>query len=314
MIKTKYIYFYNYDVNESDLCKLESKHLFDQEVKNKLLFSDIIINPSCSAFIKKRLDVLASDSQYSVLINKIKKLNICDEGFKAEYTFLERDSTGYRESLKILKDIGYCIEGNPDYYKPNIIYTICFYNNCWYFGILIKNNFDWHKHKQKPFSYSSSINITIAKSLVNIAAEGNKDTQLLDACCGVGTIMLEACFSGYTIEGCDINWKLCHQARKNLSHFNYKASVLVSDIKDIRKCYDTAIIDLPYNLFSHADENLVFHIIKSTAKVTNRLVVVSTIDISEHINNSGLQVTDFCVVQKGRKTNFSRKIWLCEKK
>ena len=313
MHTNSYLYSFNYSNNESDLCKLESRHIFNEEEKNKLLFSDIKIAPSSSAFIKKRLDITLFSDDYPSLINEIKKGSICIEGFKVEYLVLDGDATEYPERLKKLKDIGYSIEGNPDYYSPTITYGLSYYMGVWYFGVLIKNNFDWHKHKQKPCSYSNSISINIAKALVNIAAKANKQNKLLDACCGVGTIMLEACFAGNSIDGCDINWKICNDARENLSHFNYTANVYQSDIKDISKRYEAAIIDLPYNLFSHTDDNKTLHIIESTTEISNRLVIVSTSDITNLISKAGLRIIDYCTVKKIGKANFTRKIWVCRR-
>jgi tRNA G10 N-methylase Trm11 len=313
MHKNNYIYSFNYDNNESDLCKLESRYIFNKEEKKKLLFSDIKVEPSSSAFIKRRLDIILFSEDYSTLINEIKKESICIEGFKVEYLVLDGDTTEYAERLQKLRDIGYSIEGDSDYYSPTITYALCYYKGNWYFGILIKNNLVWHKHKQKPCSYSNSISVSIAKALVNIAAKANKEKKLLDACCGVGTIMLEACFAGNNIEGCDINWKICKHARENLSHFNYTANVYHSDIKDISKRYEAAIIDLPYNLYSYATDSHILHIIESTAEITNRLVIVSTSDITSLISNAGLRVSDYCSVKKIGKAKFTRKIWVCEK-
>ena len=309
----KYIYSFCYDNTESDLCKLESRYIFNKEEKNKLLFSDIKAEPSSSAFVNKRLEVISFSDDYSKLINEIKNEKICIEGFKVEYLVFDGDTTAYAERLTKLKDIGYSIEGYPDYYSPTITYALCCYDGIWYFGVLIKDNFDWHKHKQKPCSYSNSISINIAKALVNIAAKANKEKKLLDACCGVGTIMLEACFAGNNIEGCDINPKICNAALENLSYFNYTANIYNSDIKDISKRYEAAIIDLPYNLMSRATENAILHIIMSTAEITDRLVIVSTSDITNLISNTGFRISDYCNVNKTGKRNFARKIWVCEK-
>jgi predicted RNA methylase len=309
----KYIYSFSYDNTESDLCKLESRYIFNKEEKNKLLFSDIKAEPSSSAFVKNRLDIISFSEDYSTLINEIKKESICIEGFKVEYLVFDGDTTEYAERLKKLKDIGYSIEGTPDYYSPTITYALCYYMGVWYFGVLFKDNFDWHKHKQKPCSYSNSISISIAKALVNIAAKANKEKKLIDVCCGVGTIMLEACFAGNNIEGCDINEKICMHVRENISHFNYTANVYHSDIKDISKSYDAAIIDLPYNLFSYSNDDSISHIIESTAEITNRLIIVSMSDITNVIINAGLRISDCCSVKKRGKANFTRKIWVCEK-
>lgn len=313
MQKYKYIYSFNYEIIEKELCQLESKYIFNKEEKNKLIFSDKEVAPSSSAFIKKRLDIILSSNDYATLISNIKKENIQVEGFKVEYLVFEGDTISYTDRLEKLRDIGYSIEGIHDYYNPTITYALCYYEEIWYFGVLIKNNLDWLKHKQKPYSFSNSISVNIAKALINIAAKANKEKTLLDACCGVGTILLEACFAGNNIEGCDINPKICVSARENLSHFKYTATIYHSDIKDISKKYDAAIIDLPYNLFTSATDSDISHIIESTAEITDRLVIVSTTDITTLINNIGFTLSDYCSVPKRGKTKFVRKIWVCKK-
>jgi tRNA G10 N-methylase Trm11 len=308
-----FIYSFNYNYHHSELCKLESRQIFDKEEKNKLLFSNIKVDPSISPFIKNRLEIISSSENYSELLENIKKENIHIDGFKAEYLILDGDSTGYAERLNKLRDIGYRIDGQPDYYTPSITYSICNYKNVWYFGILIKHNTDWRNHKKKPCSFSNSISINIAKTLVSIASKGNKTNQILDACCGVGTVILEACISGFNIEGCDINLKACKHTKENLSYYNYTANVYLSDIKDLNKKYDSAIIDLPYNLYTYSNDTIISNIIESTAKLTARIVIVSISDIETIIKKSGLKISDFCIVEKRGTIKFTRNIWVCEK-
>ncbi len=309
----KYIYTFKYDIHNSALCKLESRQIFDREEANKLLFSNVKIDPSISPFIKSRFEIILSADDYPTLLNEIRKENLHIDKFKAEYLVLDGDTTEYTERLAKLKDVGYCIDGDPDYNNPTITYAICYYGNLWYFGVLSKHNSDWFKHKNKPVSFSSAINIDIAKALVNIASKGDRNKRLLDAGCGVGTVMLEACILGYDIEGCDVHWRACRAARANLAHYNYTANVYRSDLKDISHTYDAAIVDLPYNLFSHSDDENTLHIIESAAKLAPQLVIISTLDIKPFIHQSGLRISDFCSVdKKGKK--FSRKIWVCEGK
>ncbi len=310
---SNYIYSFKYDVHNRNLCKLESRQLFAKEENNNLLFSNVKIDPSISPFIKNRFEIISSSEDYSNLLENIQKENIHIDGFKAEYLILDGDTIGYTERLNKLRDVGYRIEGDPDYYSPSIIYSICYYKNIWYFGILIKHNPDWNKHKKKPCSFSSSINMDIGKTLVSMASKGNKTKQLLDACCGVGTIMLEACISGFNIEGCDINWKACKHTRQNLAHFNYTANVYRSDIKDLDKMYDAIIIDLPYNLYAYSNDEIILNIIASAAKLSNRVMIVSISDIETLIKKSGLEISDFCAVTKTGKSKFTRNIWVCEK-
>ncbi|TRX66173.1 TRM11 family methyltransferase [Carboxylicivirga sp. M1479] len=311
MHQHSYIYSFKYDTHNVELCQLESRQLFNEQENNKLLFSNIKIDPSISPFIKNRFEIIASAEDYQLLLNKVKQENIHMDGFKAEYMVLHGDKTNYTQRLDKLKDIGYCIEGDPDYVTPLITYSICYYNNTWYFGELIKHDTDWFKHKKKPYSFSSAINMDIAKALVSIVSKGNKSKRLLDAGCGVGTVMLEACIGGFAIEGCDIHWKACQSTRKNLAHYAYTANVYRSDLQDLEHNYDAAIIDLPYNLFSHSDDENALYIIQAAIKRSPRLVIVSTSDISSLLSEADLKLVDSCSVEKKGK-KFTRKIWVCE--
>ena len=58
MLKNNYIYSFIYDNTESDLCKLESRCIFNKEEKNKQLVSNIKVAPSNSPFIKSRFDII----------------------------------------------------------------------------------------------------------------------------------------------------------------------------------------------------------------------------------------------------------------
>lgn len=307
----QYLYSYKYDYHHSDLCNLESRQLFGKEVKKKVLLSNNKIDPTISPFMRDRLEIILYSNDYSDLLIQIENHSIHQERFFVEFVILESDTTGFEERRKKAKDIGYRIEGEPDYDNPLITYAICQFGETWYMGILKKHDAEWQKHKQKPCSFSNSINMDIAKALVSLASKGNKSKRLLDACCGVGTVMLEACFSGLDIEGCDINWKATKHARENLKHFGYEAKVFRSDVKDLDQKYDAAIIDLPYNLYSYSNDSIAKNIIVSASKLADRIIIVSISDISQIIQESGLTIQDFCTVEKRGKSKFTRNIWVC---
>ena len=313
MHQNGFIYAFSYNINESELCKLESRHVFQQEEHNKVLFSERKIEPSHSAFIKKRLEVLLFATTYTDLLQMISTEGITVEGFKLEYLTLEGDNTAYEQRLAKLKEIGLLINGVPDVHQPKLRYALCYYEGYWCFGLLEKNSYAWREHTNKPKSFSNAININIAKALVNIASKANREKRLLDACCGIGTVLLEACFAGQPIVGCDINWRVCVQSRENLAFFDYEAPVIRCDVKDMTGKYDAAIIDLPYNLFSCADENTHFHIINSAKHLCQRLIIVSTSDISSLLQKAGLELIDTCRIKKCGKKKFERIVWVCEK-
>lgn len=271
------------------------------------------INPSISSFIKHQFQIILSAESYPILLKNIKLKNIRKDGFKVDYLILDGDLRQYDERRKKLKDVGYCIDSQPDFNNPSIVYSICHYGGIWYFGILKTHDNTWTKHKQKPCSFSNSLDMNIAKTLVSIASQGMKDNTILDACCGVGTVLLEGCIAGFDIEGCDINQKAIKNAQRNLLHYGYKAPLYCSDIKDISKRYNGLIIDLPYNLYSYAEDTTALKIIQSSVALSNRIIIVSIEDISPIIKVAGLKTIDFCTVEKRGSSTFERSIWVCEK-
>ena len=307
-----YLYSFKYDYHHSNLCKLESRQLFNKEEKDKVLLTDVKVDPSISPFIRNRLTIISTSIDYSKLIDNIKKEDIHAERFNAEYIVLKGDVKSKTERRKIERDVGYNITGEPDFNNPTVTYSVCYHEEVWYFGILAKHQINWHQHKKKPCSFSNSIGMNIAKALVSIGTKGDKNNTLIDTCCGVGTIMLEACISDFKIEGCDINPKTCGKARKNLAHYNYNTTVYYSDIKDLNKSYDISIIDLPYNIYSYSTDEVTKNIINSSSKMSKRVIIVSVSDIEPIIMASGLEVKDFCIVEKRGYTHFTRKIWVCE--
>ena len=313
MPSNKYLYSFNYDIHNSNLSKLVSRQIFKEEEKDKVLLSNKRVDLLISPFIKNRIEIIAVSENYSELIHKIKAEKIKIEAFNVEYVIIEGDSTEFSKRKEKLKKIGFSIEGNPNFKSPKITYSICFYNNTWYFGVLSKHNVNWYKHKKKPHSFSNSIGMDIAKTLVSIASKENKSNKLLDVCCGVGTIMLEACASGFSIDGCDINPKRCEQTNKNLDFYGYSSSVYSSDIKDLNKKYDAAIIDLPYNMYSYSTDLTTANIIESTAKLANRVIIVSIADIESIIKKAGLVIQDYGTAEKRGKSGFVRNIWVCVK-
>ena len=307
-----FIYSFNYDYHHEELCNLESRQLFGVEMNHKVVSSEVKMDPSISPFIRNRLDVCVADADYDLFLDKIKYLGITLHDFVVEYLVIEGDVANKATRRARQKDVGYCIYGRPDFKNPLITYAICYLNESWCFGILHKEDITWHRHRQKPHSFSNSIGTIIAKTLVSVASQGHTEVKLLDACCGVGTVMLEACIAGFRIAGCDINPRAYHHALHNLKFYDYEAELYHSDIKDLTQTYDTAIIDLPYNLYSLTTDNIATHIITSAAARASRLVVVSIADIEPVITAAGLRVVDYATVVKRGKSLFTRKIWVCE--
>ncbi|MBK5253915.1 MAG: SAM-dependent methyltransferase [Peptostreptococcaceae bacterium] len=308
----QYMYYINYQDYEADLCALEMRALFNKSIETKVFFSDQWIEESISPYIKSRLEVLHEATTFEELIQMIKENKYIVDAFKVQYVPVIKPELSDREQKKITKAVGYVIEGFPSFEYPEIIYGVTCYDNKWYFGIVVYNTMLWKKHMSKPNSYSSSLGLNTAKAILNVAAKGDVSKKIIDPCCGVGTVLLEGHYSGYDITGVEIKAKVAMKARENLEYFGYQGRVILRDIKDIDEIYDAAVVDLPYGNFSESDEGNMVDIIRHAARISERQVFISSVDLTDNIREEGLVIVDQSVVYKNKSRRFTRYIWVCE--
>ena len=307
-----YLYSLNYPEFEKELCALEVKSLFNFLMDEKVFFANTKVDPSVSPFLRNRIEVLFSHSSFIELVGLVDHEELHATDFMVRYVKFYDQDPSFQMRRSYCKQLGSKIHGEPLYISPKELFGITFYKGMWYFGILKQNDITWKEHKEKPYSYSSSIDSDIAKVLVNIAGNGDISKRIIDPCCGVGTVLLEGVFAGYSIKGCEINRKIAKAARGNLKHFNYNAQVITGDIKDIDEVFDASIIDLPYGNFSMTTQDELQSILKSAKRISKKIVLVSAKNITEEIKNENLAILDQCEVGKNENSDFIRYVWVCE--
>lgn len=308
----KYIYNVNYQGTDRGLSELEIESLFDMKLIGKVLITDKKMNPDISPFIKNRLDVMYEKNTFEEIIEIIDKDRIDADKFKVSYLKLMKVDEYHKDRRSYCKEIGLRVTGYPQYVKPVVEFAITFFSGKWYLGVLNENTCDWKKHNDRPYSYSSSLNINIAKALVNIAAKGNKEISIIDPCCGVGTVMFEAFYSGYNICGREINEKVSENARINLKYFDYPPNVDTGDIRDIDRHYDVSIVDLPYGISVEASREYQMMIIRNAKRIADKLVLVTSEDMEDEFSSEDFILTKSCKVTKNKNRDFARYIWIIE--
>ncbi|QHI73436.1 TRM11 family SAM-dependent methyltransferase [Aminipila terrae] len=308
----QYIYNVNYNEQDYNLCAFEVKALFDDELENKVLFTNKEIDPSVSPFLKNRIKIIYKKKTFHEILDSILADDFRANDFMVQYVAMYKRDPNISQGKKLSKEAGLRIYGYPSFQSPKIMLGITYYQDYWYFGYLKQNNFKWRAHKQKPYSFSSALGVNMAKVLINVASRGDTSKRLIDTCCGVGTVILEGIFAGYDICGWEINPKVAELARLNLTHYEYNAKIVTGDMKDIRDFYDVVIVDLPYNNFSHFDGEKQWSIIRHAKKIANRMIIVTSADIRENLYAEQLKIMDYCRAEKTIKGDFVRYIWICE--
>lgn len=308
-INGSFLYFINYQDNERELCKMEMRCLFNREINEKYFFSDIDINASKSPFIKSKIKIIYSDESLDRMVRKIKEDNLSYDDFKVSYVKSEQGDVQYEDRLEATRKIGFVVNGYPDMHKPRNPLAVTKINGLWIFGEYERNDFKWQKHNDKPYSYSNALGSRMARALVNIAMKDNEEGTLIDPCCGVGTVVIEALDLGIKVKGCEISKQIAYNARENVEFLGYLRDTIVCyDMHKIKDKYDSAIIDIPYGLFSPVTLEEQKAIIHTARNICEKMVIVTFEDMEKFIVEAGFSVIDKCVVPKG---NFKRHILVC---
>ncbi len=311
MAQFGYVYTYGWTKEERSLCRLEQRSFFGFDSESSNIESGVRIDPSRSPFIRARIDVMYEGESVDQIAVNLKQLKIKGATYKVVVVKNEDQPSfiDYKERLQLARIVGSQIDGEPNLSKPDRIFALMHVNGRWVFGEYYKNNAIWLRHQKKPHSYSTALSTRLARAVVNIAVPRPEGVKVIDPCCGMGTVLVEACSMGIHIVGSDLNWLVMPGARGNLAHFGYECEVKRTDIKKIDEFYDVAIIDMPYNICCVATPEEQLEIIESARKVAQKVVFITTEEIDMTLRAVGFTIIDRCVAQKG---TFTRQILVCE--
>lgn len=304
----KYLYTTNYSKDEESLCKMETKCLFNKPLDGKHLFSDIYVDPSRSPFIKKCISIMYTGETMKQIIEQIVMDKLTSADYKVAYINATDEIMGFHEKRSIEFEIGFSILGEAEMKKPTIVFGITKVDNKWVFGECESNNSDWLLHNTKPFSYSNALKVNVCRALVNIAVGNNLDLSVVDPCCGIGTVLIEAISMGINIRGYEINSYIGKNAKTNLRYFGYEDVITICDMNDIKNKFNVAIVDLPYGIFTQITTEEQLAIMDSTRRIANRMVIITFDEMEQQITSVGFHIDDKCTVSKG---TFKRHIYIC---
>ncbi|MGE7764176.1 TRM11 family SAM-dependent methyltransferase [Peribacillus sp. NPDC096540] len=307
-----YIYTFTCSPDERSLCNMEMRSFFGLETSVNILKSNIEIEPSRSPFIKGRVEIMYEGKSISEIAEQVKNIHLPHSTFKVLFVKIndldKEAKINYDGQREIEREIGWHIQGNADVRNPDQVFGIVPLGGRWYFGKYVKPEAVWLHHMKKPREYSTALSTRVARAIANIAVPHPDGVRAIDPCCGIGTVLVEALSMGIDIDGRDINPLVTDGSRENIAYFGLEGDVTTGPISDVTKNYDVAIIDMPYNLYTHATPEDQLSILKHARRFADRVVVV-TIDTMDHmIEEAGFRIADRCVARKGI---FSRQIVLC---
>lgn len=308
-----FVYTYAYSKEERSLCHLEMRSFFGKATDDNIIRSTIRIDPSRSPFIRERIEVVYEGATLQDILDQVKETKMEEQTFKVIFSKINDrkppNTIEYQERREIERAVGWVIEGEADVHHPDHIFGMAIVGDRWYFGHYLKSEAVWLQHTKKPREYSTALSTRVARAIANIAVPNPEGVKSIDPCCGIGTVLVEALSMEIDMDGRDINPLVVDGSRENIEHFNLKGNVTLGPISDVTDSYDVAVIDMPYNLYTHATPEDQLSILKHARRFAKKVVVVTIETMDDMVKEAGFSITDRCETQKGY---FTREILVCE--
>lgn len=306
--KQQFFYTINYPELEEDLCRLELRVLFGIEPAKKYFFSPIDFDASRSPFIKEKIKVERVGEDFEGLLKHLSQNPFPMDQFKVIFVRPEESSFGYRARLNAMGRVGHLVQGYANLKEPKALVGITELEGKWIFGTYERNDCIWHKHNDKPNTYSHSLHFRVSRALVNLAVGHDLQQKLIDPCCGVGTVLLEALSMGIDAKGVEINPLVARNARQNLLYFGYPDIITLGNMHEIEEKFDVAIVDIPYGLLTPITKEEQQVMISTARRIARKLVLVTFENMDKEIVQANFQIMERGTVTKG---SFVRYIHIC---
>lgn len=313
----RYIYRYTCHEQELSLCSLEIRQMLGVEPSwyqsTAVVDSALDISAQRSPYVKYRLQVLLSSDRYEGLLREAEAMT---PGEVYKLVALEEIRDGqasrlpYEQRRKMERELGTAIGGKVSLQQPRILLGIMRLEGEWLLGIYEPHAGLWQQYDRKPRHYSTALSTRVARAIVNIVLPTlDSASTLLDPCCGIGTVLIQACDQGVTSKGYDINPLAVVGARENIAAFNMNCSIGIADMRELQGGYAAAVLDLPYNHCSVLPEDERREMLQALSRLAAKAVIVSVEPIEQELQAVGATIIDVGHVQK---THFKRDVWLVQ--
>lgn len=310
-----FFYMYSWAKDEVELAHLEQRHLLNDANGQNYVLTTTNVDVNRSPFVKIKLSILCEAETLAEIVTFAEQMVYDEATFRVlslnNVALGEEPKHAFTQRQEAERTLGNVIAGEPDLKHPQCTFGIVFVEGLWRFGRVEKADAIWLAHQVKPHSYSTALNTRMARALVNIAAPQPQGLRVIDPCCGIGTVLVEALSMDIPILGRDMNWFVAQGSRKNIAHFGYEGTVELGPIEDVTEHYDVAIIDMPYDLFTSASHEEQLAIVVEARRIADRVAFVAIESMHDMFDTAGFTVLDEARVTKGN-SSFSRLLYVCE--
>ena len=298
MMGPKYLYLLAIPTQLTELASAESLALTGNAPNEYgITVSETYVDVSRGAYLKSCSELLFEAGSISELYSSVRRADFHAEGFRVSVVKKPRslDING----TALASEIGSLIAGKPNLSSPRVVFmTVVTAEKIWFGRLLSKSDGMWLTFDQRPHVTSSSLPARLARALVNLVVSPGQN--LLDPCCGTGTIVMSAAHCGVRATGYDINPRMVGATSKNLAFYGLNADVKLEDARLIREKFDAVATDLPYGISLVKDSTAMKNILTNLRTCAPIAGFIDIRDLSQQLEDLGYVVENVIPVPKQR--------------
>ncbi len=284
-----YAYYLSFRPHEQELAAAEAAALVPGiALSGPLARAPVAVNVRRAAHVALCARVLAEGASFSQVLAQLEALSPKAHDFAIEVRKVPPKPDLHSVQAAVL--LADRMSGAPRLSHPAEQYVLLARKDWFIFGrILSRYDRGWTVHEHKPHTFSNALPARLARAMVNLVARPGD--RVVDPCCGVGTILLEAAGMGMVAVGFDLNKKMTSPALANLRHFGLRGLVCAGDARDAAGSFDAVVVDPPYGHTSRRASDLYPELLANAVRLAPRISIVTAEPLEDLLTEAGYQLT-----------------------
>lgn len=291
-----FLYNFTCEEGEEEIAKTIFALMFPLKEYSKFVISKENYHLDSCVFLNFKIEIVISTNKYSEFLALIKTLNYDNWHLNPWHFYKEFD---YKKRMTITKELANNLNNLGVIKNADIELIWAFYQDTWLFGEITYNPYTYKQRIHKPHQYSYALPVRLCHQAIQLINILIPDGDIIDPCCGVGTLVIEGLTAKRNISGYEINTLIAQKAQENLDFFKLANTIYNQDMLITNKHFTISCLDIPYGLYTPTSLTLQMALINKCYEISDYLVLISTEEFTYYPKQLNYQPLLKTYIKKG---------------
>lgn len=290
------IYHFSYQEGEREIAQSVFSLLFPLVEFQPFIICNQDYNLDDCVFLHFKVNILAQSPDWQPFLKQIKQLK-CKNWHLNPWPYDK--SISYSKRIAITKTIADNLENDGIIKNAEQELIWLRHQNNWFLGEISYNPYNYKKRIKKPHNYSYALPTRLCHQIIQITNHLFPIGNIIDPCCGTGTLVIEGLISSREITGIEINPLLAQQARENIIFFQQEPNIIYQDMLTLTHTSSIMILDIPYGHYTPFTTSKQLELINKCLSLTKYLVLISNNKYNSYLSDNNCIIIMQTNVKKG---------------